>query len=344
MPAPDELHMQPWDFALPDEAIARYPVARRSASRLMHLPRDGSSVAHRNFTDLPSLLRTGDLLVGNNTRVMPARLAARRRTGGAVELLLLSPGPGPILALAKPMRRLKVGETLEVEGGARATILRRAEDGQIEIALDTDPVALMEHVGQMPLPPYLDREAEDLDRQRYQTVYAGPLGAAAAPTAGLHFNDALLEALEDQGIGFTTLTLHVGIGTFRPLRAEDLDRGLLHPERYDISPETVAAIAATRARGGRVVAIGTTSARALESATRTGHIPGAGPGQTRLFIRPPYEFKAIDGLITNFHLPRSSLLMLVGALIGRKRLMDAYTTAVETGYRFYSYGDAMLLL
>jgi len=242
------------------------------------------------------------------------------------------------------MRRLKNGEILDIAGGAKATILRRAEEGQVEIALDTDPIALMERVGRMPLPPYLERESEDLDRQRYQTVYAGPLGAAAAPTAGLHFTEALLDELRGRGIGFETVTLHVGIGTFRPLRPEDIARGALHPERYQIPAETVAAIADTRARGGRVIAIGTTSARALESATDEGRIPKPGHGTTRLFIRPPYEFRAIDGMITNFHLPRSSLLMLVGALFGRRRLMDAYTTAVETGYRFYSYGDAMLLL
>jgi S-adenosylmethionine:tRNA ribosyltransferase-isomerase len=310
----------------------------------MHLPLDGTPLAHCVFTDLMQLLRPGDLLIGNNTRVMPARLRARRKTGGAIELLLLSPGPGPILALARPLRKLKIGEELEVEGGAKATLLRRAEDGQVEILLDTDPVEVMNRVGTMPLPPYLDRESEALDRQRYQTVYAGPLGAAAAPTAGLHFTGPLLEALKRGGIGFKTLTLHVGIGTFRPLRPEDIERGTLHPEHYAISSETVSAIRDTRSRGGRIIAIGTTSARALESATDHSGVPASGPGTTELFIQPPYAFRAIDGLITNFHLPRSSLLMLVGSLIGRKRLMDAYATAVQTGYRFYSYGDAMLLL
>jgi S-adenosylmethionine:tRNA ribosyltransferase-isomerase len=344
MPAPDDSDRQPWEFNLPSSAIARYPAAERSASRLMHVPLDGTPLAHCVFTDLTQRLRPGDLLIGNNTRVMPARLRARRKTGGAIEILLLSPGPGPILALVRPLRKLKIGEVLEVEGGARATLLRRAEDGQVELELDTDPVEVMNRAGAMPLPPYLERESEALDRLRYQTVYAGPLGAAAAPTAGLHFTDSLLNALDGHGVGFETLTLHVGIGTFRPLRPEDIARGTLHPEHYEISPETVSAIRETRARGGRIIAIGTTSARALESATGDSGVPVPGPGTTRLFIQPPYAFRAIDGLITNFHLPRSSLLMLVGSLIGRKRLMDAYGTAVETGYRFYSYGDAMLLL
>jgi len=344
MPAPDADDRQPWDYTLPASAIARYPTDRRSGSRLMHLPLGETHVEHRMFDELPSLVRPGDLLVGNDTRVMPARLAARRKTGGAIELLLLSIGPGPILALARPMRRLKIGEILEVEGGARATLLRRAEDGQVELELDVDPVEHMEKVGQMPLPPYLERKSEELDRERYQTVYAGPLGAAAAPTAGLHFTDDLLSQLDAAGVGFAKITLHVGIGTFRPLRPEDIARGYLHPEWYEIPPETAAAIAATKASGGRVIAIGTTSARALESATTEGNLPVAGSATTRLFIQPPYAFKAVDGLITNFHLPRSSLLMLVGSLIGRKRLMDAYSTAVSAGYRFYSYGDAMLLL
>ncbi len=344
MPAPDATDEQPWDYTLPTSAIARYPADRRTDSRLMLLPLGSEALKHRKFRDLPTLLEPGDLLIGNDTRVMPARLAARRKTGGVVELLLLSPGPGPILALARPMRRLKIGEVLDVEGGAKATLLRRAEDGQVEIELDTDPVELMDRVGQMPLPPYLERVSEDLDRDRYQTVYAGPLGAAAAPTAGLHFTRDLLGELTDVGVQFAAATLHVGIGTFRTLRPSDIARGTLHPEWYTIPDTTVAAIAQTRARGGRVIAIGTTSARALESATSESRIPSPGASTTRLFVRPPYRFKAIDGLITNFHLPGSSLLMLVGALIGRKRLMNAYATAVDAGYRFYSYGDAMLIL
>ena len=344
MPPLDATDDQPWDFSLPASAIARYPTQRRTGSRLMHIPLGETQLEHRKFTDLPSLLRPGDLLVGNNTRVMPARLAATRKSGGAVELLLLSPGPGPILALARPMRRLKIGEKLDLEGGGQATLLRRADDGQVELAFDVDPIELMERVGEMPLPPYLQRPGEALDRERYQTVYAGPLGAAAAPTAGLHFTDHLLAKLAHDGVGFAKVTLHVGIGTFRPLRPEDLKRGLLHPEWYEISESAVAAIAETRARGGRVIAIGTTSARALESATSDGRVPTAGASTTRLFIRPPYSFKAVDGLITNFHLPGSSLLMLVGSLIGRSRLMEAYSEAIRSGYRFYSYGDAMLLL
>lgn len=342
MPAPPDLST--WDFDLPDARIARRPTDARSASRLMHVPLEGGPPSHRSFADLPELLRAGDLLVANDSRVMAARLRATRSTGGAVELVLLEAGPGVVQALARPARKLRRGDVLTV-GDGTATVVREAVDGVVELSFDRDPVAVMGERGEIPLPPYLTRPADAADLERYQTVYAGPLGSSAAPTAGLHFDAQLLATLEAHGIGFATVTLHVGLGTFRPLRDEDLDRGELHAERYDVPVATAERIAETRARGGRVVAVGTTSARTLESATPTGATgPRPGPGTTTLFVRPPYTFRSVNGLITNFHLPKTSLLMLVGALCGRERLLAAYAEAVRTGYRFYSYGDAMLLL
>lgn len=342
MPAPPDLSA--WDFELPDAQIARRPADARSASRLLHLPLAGGPPVHLRFSDLPQLLRPGDLLVANDSRVMPARLRAVRATGGAVELVLLHPGPGEVTALARPARKLRPGDVLTV-GDSRATVVREAVDGVVALRFDRDPALVMHEQGEVPLPPYMDRSADAADRERYQTVYAGPLGSSAAPTAGLHFDAGVFAALAERGVGFATVTLHVGLGTFRPLRDEDLARGELHAERYTVPADTVARIVETRARGGRVIAVGTTSARTLEAATEPGaRVPEASSGVTTLFVRPPYAFRTVDALITNFHLPKSSLLMLVGALCGRERLLDAYAEAVRTGYRFYSYGDAMLLV
>lgn len=327
-----------WHFDLPADRIARRPAERRSGSRLMTLPLEGGPPAHRAFADLPALLRPGDLLVANDSRVMAARLRARRATGAAVELVLLSAGPGEVDALARPARRLREGEVLALSGGGAAVVTRAAVDGVVRVRLDRDPTEVMAEQGELPLPPYLERPADAADADRYQTVYAGPLGSSAAPTAGLHFDAAVLAALRERGIGWATVTLHVGLGTFRPVREEDHARGELHPERWEVPEATRDAIARARAAGGRVIAVGTTSARTLEAAD------GAPSGVTRLFVRPPYTFRAIDGLVTNFHLPGSSLLMLVAALVGRERLLAAYAEAVREGYRFYSYGDAMLLV
>lgn len=336
--------LTPWTYELPDDRIARYPATPRDASRLLRLPRAGGGVEHGVFRDLPVLLRPGDLLVHNDTRVMPARLRAHRATGGAVELLVLEVGPVPVRALARPARRLKDGEVLSLDGGGEVTILGR--DGEaVRVDLGPNPAAVLNAQGALPLPPYLRREAEASDAERYQTVYAGPLGAAAAPTAGLHFTRELLAAVEARGVRRATLTLHVGLATFRPLRPVDLESGRLHSERFVVPEATAAAVAETRAAGGRVIAVGTTTARALEAATPPGATaPDPGDAATDLFIRPPYDFRGLDGLITNFHLPGSSLLMLVGSLVGRERLLATYATAVREGYRFYSYGDAMLIL
>ena len=337
--------LQDWDYALPPEAIASRPAARRTDARLMCVPIAGGDPAHATVGELPRLLRPGDRLVVNDTRVMAARLQAHRQTGGAVELLLLEHGTGPVRALARPAKKLRSGEVLDVVGGGRATIVAPAVEGVVRVTFDRPVDEVMAASGSMPLPPYMGRRADERDAVRYQTVYAGPLGAVAAPTAGLHFTTELLDALAAREIRVSRVTLHVGIGTFRPLRPEDVARGTLHTERFAVSPETAAAIATTRRDGGRVIAVGTTSARTLEAATPAGAAaPEPGQGVTDLFIRPPMRVTAIDGLMTNFHLPRSSLLMLVAALVGRRRLLGLYAEAVQRGYRFYSYGDAMLLL
>jgi S-adenosylmethionine:tRNA ribosyltransferase-isomerase len=338
--------MEEWSFDLPADRIAREPLPRRDASRLLVVNRASTGQEDRFVADLPEILRPGDLLVANDTRVMPARLEARRSTGGGVELLVLGPGPGPVEVMLKPSRRLRAGERLFLRDGRPVELLSDPSGGTALASFpDDDPLASLEALGTVPLPPYLDRQAGPADRERYQTIFARESASAAAPTAGLHFTRELLAALAAQGIGLATVTLHVGIGTFRPLRPEDLAAGRLHRERWEVSEEAAAAIAATRRAGGRIVAVGTTSARTLEAATPVGaSIPVPGRGETDLFICPGYSFRALDALFTNFHLPGSSLLLLVGALLGRDRTLAAYHHAIHQGYRFYSYGDAMLVL
>ncbi len=340
--------LQPYDFDLPQSLIARYPPANRDGGRLLELRERGP--VDRRVIDLPRCLEPGDLLVVNNTKVLSARLAARRATGGAVEALLLHHLPdaaGTVPAMLRPGRRLKEGEVLAVEADgqrvAALTLVRRCPAGTWRVALSDAPLAVMDAAGQIPLPPYLRRAAEQADAERYQTVYAGPLGAVAAPTAGLHLSAGVLADLKARGVQRAEVTLHVGAGTFRNLRSADLDAGLLHPESFSIPPQTAAAVAQTRARGGRVVAVGTTSTRCLESAALPGRLVAAGEGVTRLFIQPGRPFAVVDSLLTNFHLPRSSLLMLACALGGRERVLAAYRHAVAAGYRFFSYGDAMLI-
>jgi len=330
-----------WNYELPKELIADRPAEQRRASRLLKV---GPELVDGQFPEILDWLRPGDLLVANNTRVMAGRVYARRESGGRVELLLLGTGPGRIRCLVKPARRLKDLEVLSLEGGGIATFHRDdVIDGMFEVTLAQPALQVMDEQGELPLPPYMERRADASDTERYQTVYAGPVGAAAAPTAGLHFDQAMIQTLKDRGIGWAEVTLHVGIGTFRPLQQVDIDRGKLHSEAWVVPEETVRAIEATKAAGGRVIAVGTTSTRALESAAADGTLR-AGAGWTDLFIQPGYRFHVVDGLLTNFHLPKSSLLMLVGALTGRDRLLSAYRHAVQAGYRFYSYGDAMLIL
>lgn len=335
-----------WDYDLPDDRIARYPADPRDSSRLLELRLHSTEARHHRFRDLPGLLRAGDLLVVNDTRVMPARLLGRRASGGRVELLILHLDGLTGRALARPARRLRPGEHVELEGGETVQIDGATDvPGEVAVRFFEPPLPLLERSGHMPLPPYLQRADEPLDRHRYQTVYAGPPGSAAAPTAGLHFTEPLLQTLKSAGIGLARVTLHVGLGTFRPLTADDLERGRLHEERYEVSAEAAASIIEARRAGGRIIAVGTTSARTLMSATPVGALgPVAGAGSTEIFLAPPDRLHALDGLITNFHLPRSSLLMLVACLCGRERLLATYEQAVARGYRFYSYGDAMLLL
>jgi S-adenosylmethionine:tRNA ribosyltransferase-isomerase len=331
-----------YDYALPEGSIARYPPTDRDGGRLLVCD---DVLQDSLVRDLPEWLCPGDLLVVNDTRVLPARLWARRKTGGRVEVLLLGSGPGPVEALLRPGSRLKVGERLCIGDKASVRLLERHEDGRWTVETDPEPQAVMEAQGVMPLPPYLRRPAEESDSERYQTIFADQPGAVAAPTAGLHLTEELLSSLGQRGVGLARITLHVGMGTFRPLRTADLERGELHPEWYRVPRETVEAVRTCRETGGRVIAVGTTSVRTLEAATPAGsRLPQAGEGVTRLFLREGHRFRCVDGLVTNFHLPRTSLLMLVCAFGGRKKVLSAYGHAVSRGYRFYSYGDAMLLL
>ena len=340
-PVPDNPLLE-FDYQLPEELIARFPSERREDSRLLVL---GEPNQHLGISSLPELLSPGDLLVVNDTEVMPARVAAKRASGGRVEVFFLGRGPGPVDALLRPGRRLRVGETLLV-GSGTVELIERHEDGRWTVLASPEPTELMAQWGRMPLPPYMRRDSEALDAERYQTVYARHPGAVAAPTAGLHLGVGLLERLEQRGVEVAPVTLHVGIGTFRTTRPEDVERGELHEEWYQVPESTREAVMRCKSRGGRVIAVGTTSTRTLESATPLGEsgLPDAGEGVTRLFIRDGYRFRCVDGLLTNFHLPCTSLLMLVGALAGRQRVLRAYQEAIEERYRFYSYGDAMLYL
>lgn len=336
-------------YDLPDALIARYPTQQRTGSRLLVLGRHSGQLSDRQFTDLPTFLRPGDLLVFNNTRVIPARLFGQKETGGKVEILVERiTGPDTCLAHVraskspKPGSRILIerGGELRMEGRAGELFLLKRESGGT--LLD-----LLEQHGHMPLPPYIDRADESLDQNRYQTVYAQTPGAVAAPTAGLHFDEPLLEQLRKQGIETAFVTLHVGAGTFQPVRADDIREHQMHSEWLEVSADTVAQIKATKARGGRIFAVGTTSVRCLETAAQNSEPQGElqpFQGDTRIFIYPGYRFRVIDGLITNFHLPESTLIMLVSALAGRDNVLNAYRHAVAQHYRFFSYGDAMLIL
>ena len=343
-----------FDFDLPPELIAQAP-PERGASRLMVLNRADGSVEHRGFADLPRLLAAGDLLVANNTRVFAARLLGRRvASGGIVECLLLGRAGGDQLwhALMHPGQKLREGARVRFEGtpGALvAEVIERKFFGRRLIRLWSDSElsvdALIDALGHVPLPPYIRRADTDADRERYQTVYASVKGSVAAPTAGLHFTGQLLDALQERGVERTEITLHVGYGTFKPVRTEIVEEHQVDPERYEISPAAAGAINRARADGRRVVAVGTTTTRALEHATDAGGgsiVAGAAEADT--FIFPGFRFQTVDALITNFHLPRSSLLMLVSAFAGTGRVLAAYREAVGHGYRFYSYGDAMLIV
>lgn len=331
-----------FSYLLPKELIASRPLPERSASRLLAL--DGATGAMRDlgFRDLASLLSGRDLLILNDTRVLPARVRGRKTSGGACELLLERIlGGGRILAQARASKGLRAGQKIALPAGAEARVIASRGDLH-EIELDRDALAYFEAYGSVPLPPYVGREPDDADRERYQTVYASERGAIAAPTAGLHFDRETLGEIERRGVTVERLTLHVGAGTFQPIRVDDLARHRMHSERYRLPERVVAAVAEARARGGRVVAVGTTVVRALESAAADGELR-AGEGDTDLFIVPGHRFRVVDALVTNFHLPESTLLVLVAAFAGRKRVLAAYHHAIAQRYRFYSYGDAMFV-
>ncbi len=346
----DDGLLSSYQFDLPQELIAQEPAVERDQSRLLVLPADGE-MEEKTFSDLPDLLRPGDLLIRNNVKVMPARLLGKRQGGGAAELLLVRreerDGGEYWQCLARPGNRFKPGKQFFFGDTLTATALDNAGNGAVwvDFSLKGDAfMAELERVGEVPLPPYIDRpgrKAADRDRERYQTVYAKRPGAVAAPTAGLHFTPGVDARLRDIGVEIAEVTLNVGPGTFRPIKEESLDRHRMDAEWYEIPEETWSRVETARREGRRVIAVGTTSVRTLESAA-AGDAPVLN-GWTELFIRPGYDFKVIDGLVTNFHLPGSSLLVLISALAGRERVLAAYRRAVAGGYRFYSYGDAMLI-
>jgi len=331
-----------FDYALPPELVARHPLPSRSASRLLVLR--GSRIDDRCFRDLPALLRPGDLLVANDTRVVHARLRGAKPSGGRVEALVERiVGEHEADAQLRASHKPQPGTRLLIDGGLELEVVAREGDFfRLRFPGDDNVMTLLERHGSLPLPPYLGREPEAADEIRYQTVFARSDGSAAAPTAGLHFDRALLDELAARAVGFAHLTLDVGAGTFQPVRVEDLAQHRMHRERYRVPEETVRAVAAARAAGGRVLAVGTTSLRALEAAAASGTLE-AGEGETGLFILPGYRFRVPDGLITNFHLPRTTLLMLACAFGGTRNVLHAYGHAIRCGYRFYSYGDAMFI-
>ena len=339
-----------FSFELPDELIARFPQPERSASRLLSLDRKSGNVSHGKFTDVLAALNPGDLLVFNNTRVIPARLFGQKASGGKIEVLVERIlDEQRFLAHIRASKAPKAGALLTLENDAQVEMVQR-HDELFELKMcSAEPVLqMLERLGHMPLPPYIDRPDEDSDKERYQTVYNQKPGAVAAPTAGLHFDEALLAALQAKGVEFAFVTLHVGAGTFQPVRANNILEHKMHSEYAEVPQEVVDAVLACKARGNRVVAVGTTSVRSLESAAQAAKAKGQTlapfAADTQIFIYPGYDFQVIDGLITNFHLPESTLIMLVSALSSREFILNAYQQAIAERYRFFSYGDAMLIL
>jgi len=348
-----------YDYVLPEERIAQQPAEQREQSRLLVLDCVGDQILHRKFTDITRLLRPDDLLVVNNTKVFPARLLGHKETGGRVELLLLhfpepgepaQPGQATALSLIKSSKRPKPGSLLNFPGALQARIDQLRPDGKVEVTLfyptEANLESLLNEHGQIPLPPYISRPEGSMtsDRERYQTRYARHTGSVAAPTAGLHFSDQLMKTLRAKGIQQAAVTLHVGYGTFAPVRCRDIREHQIHEEFVRVPEETARAIERTRAAGGRIWAVGTTTARTLEFAADDNGQVRSIQGLCGLYIYPGYQFKVVDNLITNFHLPRSSLLFLVSALAGRKRILKSYNEAVQENYRFFSYGDAMAIV
>ncbi|RDX37530.1 tRNA preQ1(34) S-adenosylmethionine ribosyltransferase-isomerase QueA [Kangiella sp. HD9-110m-PIT-SAG07] len=337
------MQLQDFHFDLPDELIARYPTEQRSASRLLQLNGTTGEVNHSNFFQLVDFLEPNDLLIFNNTRVLPARLFGKKSSGGQVEILIERvESDVEAIAHVRANRSPKPGSILVLEDGSELEVL--SKDGALfELKLlSSDWHSVMQAVGHMPLPPYIDREDELSDKERYQTVYSKVEGAVAAPTAGLHFDDELLAKISEKGVDTAFVTLHVGAGTFSPVRVENILEHKMHSEWYELSDEVAEKVKQTRLQGGRVIAVGTTSVRCLESASTSGEIK-AGSGETDIFIYPGYQFQSVDALITNFHLPESTLMMLVSAFASRKHILNAYNEAVKEQYRFFSYGDSMFI-
>ncbi len=336
---------QDFDYDLPEELIAQKPLLQRDASRLLVYDRQKDQTDHRHFYDVLEYLKPGDVLVLNNTRVLPARLfGVKRGTQRQVEFLLLNRiNATDWEVILKPGKKLKPGDVVDFAPVLSAEIREKKEDGVVDVTFRYDGVfeAILDELGQMPLPPYITEKLED--KTRYQTVYAKIDGSAAAPTAGLHFTPELLEKIKDRGVKVVYILLHVGLGTFRPVKTEEIGEHIMHSEYFSVSPEAADEINGARAAGGRVIAVGTTCVRTLESASRDGQVVPQS-GNTSIFIYPGYEFKTVDCLITNFHLPKSTLVMLVSAFAGREKTLELYRLAVEEKYRFFSFGDAMMIL
>ncbi len=343
------MKLSDFDYDLPPDLIAQQPAAERTASRLLHLDGATGAVVDRMFGDLPALLASNDVLVFNDTRVIKARLSGRKESGGSVEALIErvldgnSPRSHQALAHVRASKSPKPGSRLLFADDVVATLVRRVDDlFELHFEGEASVYEVLERHGQVPLPPYITHTADAVDESRYQTVYARHQGSVAAPTAGLHFDQVMLDAMQLQGVTLAYVTLHVGAGTFQPVRDDDIGKHIMHSEWYRVPAETVSAIEDARRRGGRVIAVGTTSMRTLEAASRDGKLR-AETNETKIFITPGYEFKTVERLITNFHLPKSTLMMLVSAFAGHAHTMAAYRHAVEAHYRFFSYGDAMLV-
>jgi S-adenosylmethionine:tRNA ribosyltransferase-isomerase len=342
------LRTSDFDYELPRELIAQYPAETRDESRLLVLRRSDGSIEHRTFRDIREYLEGGDVLVLNESEVVPARLlGAKEETGGRAEMFVLRRLPDDRWeVLIRPGGRVREGAVLTFgEGRLKARVGGSLPDGkrEVELLARGDVEGALEELGRVPLPPYIDREPEEVDRERYQTVYARVKGAVAAPTAGLHFTEESLRAIEGRGVSIARLVLHVGLGTFRPVGVDDPAEHVMDEERYEVTEQAAARINDARRAGGRIVAVGTTCVRVLETVSDDSGVVAPGVGATRLFIRPPHRFRAVDVLVTNFHLPRSTLLMLVSAFAGREAVLEAYAEAIRKRYRFYSYGDAMLI-
>jgi len=345
----EQMKTTDFDYQLPAELIAQHPPAERTSSRLLHVDGKTGCLTDRQFVDLAGLVRPGDLLVFNDTRVIKARLHGHKDTGGGVEVLVERVLPAldgvqrVAMAHLRASKSPKPGGGLLFADGVRAVVARRVNDlFELHFAGTTSIYEILDRIGEVPLPPYISHDADIEDESRYQTVYAKHAGSVAAPTAGLHFDQPMLDALVAQGVSQTFVTLHVGAGTFRPVRDDDISKHIMHSEWYQVSAETVEAVARTKEHGGRVIAVGTTSMRTLESAARNGTL-AAGASETALFITPGYAFRVVDCLVTNFHLPKSTLMMLVSAFAGHANTMRAYRHAVDARYRFFSYGDAMFV-